>query len=231
LEGEALHDMVRELLLAGQNMAQKIVSQQEEIQNRIARDLHDAIIADIMALKRSIDEQKGLSTDEITRTLEAISQRLREICHDLTPRDLRDWGLQTVIEDMLERLAQRTGADCSLECEKDLPEFPYPVQLHLYRIIQESLNNVEKYAEATRVTVRFEVSEQRFRLTMHDNGKGFSASEQESRRAREGGTGLSGIRERAEMIRCFYPMQLKVESQPGQGSTTVLELQLSRSLN
>jgi signal transduction histidine kinase len=227
LEGEALKNTVRELLLAEQNMAQKIVSQQEEIQNRIARDLHDAVIADIMTLKRSVSGDAAMTNEQLSVALDSICQRIREICHDLTPRDLRDWGLQTVIEDLLERVAQRIGADCSFECEGELPEFPYPVQLHLFRIIQECLNNVEKYADASRVIVKFEVSDQTVRLTMKDDGKGFEAGEMDSRRAREGGTGLSGIKERAEMIRCFYPTKLRFESAPGKGSATFLEMRLT----
>jgi signal transduction histidine kinase len=226
LEGEALRATVRELLVAEQNMAQKIVSQQEEIQNRIARDLHDAVIADIMTLKRSLSSDDEPEAQEISQTLDSVCQRIREICHDLTPRDLRDWGLQTVIEDLLERVAQRTGADCSLECEKELPEFPFAVQLHLFRIVQECLNNIEKYSEASRVIVKFDVTDSLVRLSMHDNGRGFAAAEQDARRAREGGTGLSGIRERAEMIRCFYPTKLKVETAPGKGYSTILEMRL-----
>ncbi|HEY9777312.1 MAG TPA: sensor histidine kinase [Planktothrix sp.] len=226
LEGETLRAAVRELLLAEQNMAQKIVSQQEEIQNRIARDLHDAVIADIMALKRALSGDEAPGPPETSTSLDHICEKIREICHDLTPRDLRDWGLQTVIEDLLERVAQRTGADCSFECEKELPEFPYPVQLHLFRIVQECMNNIEKYAEATRVSVRIDVEDRFVRLTMRDNGKGYAPEEPDLRRAREGGTGLSGIRERADMIRCFYPTKLNVESSPGEGSATILEMKL-----
>jgi signal transduction histidine kinase len=226
LEGDRLKHAVRELLTTSQNMAQKIVSQQEEIQNRIARDLHDTVIADIMTLKRALSDDANISREQASGGLEAICQSIREICHDLTPRDLRDWGLQTVIEDLLERISQRTGADCSFECESEIPDFPFAVQLHLFRIVQECLNNMEKYAQASRLSVRFEVVDQIVRLTMTDNGRGYDSSELEARRARDGGTGLSGISERAEMIRCFYPTKLKMESSPGHGSATMLEMRL-----
>jgi signal transduction histidine kinase len=226
LEGDALKSTVRELLLAEQNMAQKIVSQQEEIQNRIARDLHDAVIADLMTLKRALAGDAPLSNEQINMSLDDVCQRIREICHDLTPRDLRDWGLQTVVEDLLERVSQRTGADCCFECDGEIPEFPFAVQLHIFRIIQECLNNIEKYAKASRVAVKFSVDHHLVKLTMSDDGLGFNLSDIESRRAREGGTGLSGIRERAEMIRCFYPTKLRFESSPGQGSVVTLEMRL-----
>ncbi|CAN5449880.1 hypothetical protein BH10CYA1_BH10CYA1_26480 [soil metagenome] len=224
LEGAALRATVRELLLAEQNMAQKIVSQQEEIQNRIARDLHDAVIADIMTLKRQMTSDRRLDDAELIEGLDAVSQKLREICQDLAPRDLIDWGLKTVIADLLERVEQRTGADCTFECERDLPEFPYPVQLHVYRIVQESLTNIEKYAEASRILIYIEVSDNIAKFTIKDNGKGVDVSEAEARKSVEGGTGQSGNKERAEMIRCYYPARLRFESEHGKGSTTTLEM-------
>ncbi len=226
LEGEALRETVKQIILTEQNMAQKIVSQQEEIQNRIARDLHDAVIADIMSLKRSLAGDKPLLNDEVGSILDQISARLREICHDLAPRDLKDWGLQTVIEDLVERLAQRTGADCSFMCDGEVPELPYQVQLHIYRIVQESLNNIEKYAQATKIVVKFEVTPQTIKLTLRDNGRGFTSADGESRSKKEGGTGLSGIKERTEMIRCFFPARLLVVSKPGKGSFTTLEVRI-----
>ena len=80
------------------------------------------------------------------------------------------------------------------------------------------------------MVVKFEIVNQLLRLTMVDDGKGFDPSDIEARRAREGGTGLAGIRERAEMIRCFYPTKLKINSAPGRGSSTVLEMRLSDDL-
>lgn len=226
LEGEALRDTVKQIMLTEQNMAQKIVSQQEEIQNRIARDLHDAVIADIMSLKRGIASDKRMPNDAMTSSLDQICQRLREICHDLAPRDLKDWGLQTVIDDLVERLAQRTGVDCSFIFEGEMPDLPYQVQLHIYRIVQESLNNIEKYAQASRIIVQLEANAHNVKLILRDNGRGFVNPESDPRSKREGGTGLSGIKERTEMIRCFFPARLLVVSKPGKGSVTTLEVRV-----
>src|SRR5262249_13094599 len=114
IENEAMREKAQQLLLATQNMAQKVVSHQEEIQNSSARDLHGDVIADIMTLKRSMTGDRKLSETEVVEILDQVCGRIREICHDLAPRDLKDWGLQTVIEDLLERLGERTGADCTL---------------------------------------------------------------------------------------------------------------------
>jgi len=227
LQGEKLAQAVNQLVAERQNLVQKIVTQQEEIQNNIARELHDAVIADVMMLKRSLTGDRALSSDEVTVVLDQITRHLREICHDLSPRDLKDWGLQTVVEDLLERVSERTGADCALSCDTEIPDLPKDVQLHIYRIIQECLTNIEKYAQASRVLVRMEASGGRLTITIEDDGMGFDISETGTRRAREGGSGMGSIRERAALIRCFFPTDLKVESQPSKGSKTTLAVRLT----
>lgn len=224
LEGERLTQAIHQLVMEKQNLVQKIVMQQEEIQNRIARDLHDAVISDVMLLKRSLSENKRLPEAEINLVLDRITSQLREICHDLAPRDLKDWGLQTVIEDMLQRVSERIGADCALNCESEIPDLPNAVQLHIFRIVQECLNNIEKYSAASRVLVRIEVEEDTLSLTIQDNGKGFSPESSSARRTREGGSGLGSIRERAELICAFYPASLVVESVPNSGSKVILRV-------
>lgn len=227
LEDDQLKQAVRLLMTEKQNLVQKIVAQQEEIQTSIARDLHDAVIADVMLLKRSLSEHKNLSSHEINTVLDRIARQLRDICNDLSPRDLMDWGLQPLIEDMLDRVAKRTGADCALTCENELPDLPNAVQLHIFRMIQECLNNIEKYSGAQRVRISIDVTGGIFRITIEDNGKGFSLGTSDRRPCREGGRGMSSLRERVELIRAFYPASLSIESAPDSGSKMTLEITVS----
>jgi signal transduction histidine kinase len=191
-EPEEVASAIHNLVLEKHNLVQKIVIQQEEIQNNIARELHDAVISDVMMLKRSLSGDKKLSNDEVIDVLDQITRHLREICNDLAPRDLKDWGLQTVLEDMLHRVAERSGTDCSVNCEDELPELPNAVQLHIYRILQECLNNVEKYASASRIVVNIGVSDgppQTLQISVQDNGRGFELHEGSPRKGMEGGKG------------------------------------------
>jgi signal transduction histidine kinase len=228
-EPEEVASAIHNLVLEKHNLVQKIVIQQEEIQNNIARELHDAVISDVMMLKRSLSGDKKLSSDEVINVLDQITRHLREICNDLAPRDLKDWGLQTVLEDMLNRMAERSGTDCSLNCEDELPELPNAVQLHIYRILQECLNNVEKYAGASRIVVNISVPEgsQTLRISVQDDGRGFELHEGTPRKGLEGGKGLGSMRERAELIRAFFPTRLWIESAPSKGSKTTLEISLA----
>ena len=227
LDDAKLARSLEQLLAERENLAQKVVIQQEEIQKRIARDLHDAVISDVMAIKRNLASGKAMPRD-ISEALDLVVQKLREICYDLSPRDLSDWGLSTVVEDMLEQMAQRTGADCSLNCDIDVPVMPSAVQLHIYRIIQESLNNAEKYARPSKVIVTMEMNGSQLAVLIADNGQGFDLNESDKPSSRSGGYGMGSLRERADLIRCFYPARLDLQSAPGKGTRVRLEIDLSR---
>ncbi|MBX9686815.1 MAG: hypothetical protein K2X27_08945 [Candidatus Obscuribacterales bacterium] len=216
------------LLIERENLAQKVVIQQEEIQKRIARDLHDAVISDVMALKRSLSSDKELSSETLMPSLEGILRKLREICYDLSPRDLSDWGLATVVEDILDQTAQRSGIDCGLNCDIEIPMMPTAVLLHLYRIIQESINNAEKYAEPKRIVVTMEMENERFVVLVADDGKGFDSENPGEKSAKSGGYGMGSLKERADLIRCFYPTKLQINSSPGKGTRVRLEIDLPR---
>jgi signal transduction histidine kinase len=220
---------IEQLLIEREGLAQKVVIQQEEIQKRIARDLHDAVISDVMALKRNISSAKPVAAEDTLAALEVIVRKLREICYDLSPRDLSDWGLATVVDDMLDQIAQRTGIDCVLNCDIEIPVMPAAVLLHVYRIIQESLNNAEKYAEPSRVVVTLGLRGSIFVITIQDNGKGFETDAGPEKSGRAGGYGMGSLKERADLIRCFYPTRFSLNSAPGKGTLVRLEINLSHS--
>lgn len=210
------------------SLAEKLVYQHESLQNRIARDIHDAVIADILAVKRSFAEGgTPLSHDDIVSSLEHVAQRLRGICQDLSTRDLQDWGLKTAVRDVLQRVADRCQARWKLNCPAELPNLPYEVQLHLYRIVQECLTNIEKYAKAQHVQLDLGMEESIFYVSVEDDGVGFDPSQKTTRKASEGGMGLNTIRERVALIQCFYPAQVWIQSQVGKGTKTTVQINLS----
>lgn len=222
--------IIQELTLEKQNLAFKVVSQQEEMKYRLARELHDTIIADLMMLKRYLGGDKKLSVEETIEIVDHVIRQLRDICSDFAPRNFREWGLKMCLADMVERMGQRTGVTTAFKCDLELPELPDPVGLHIFRIVQEGLNNVEKYSGASRVTLEIESPREKFlRFSLSDNGRGFdpAASETEEPGSKSGGMGLGGMKERADLIRCFYTTSLLVDSAPGEGSMITLEIELT----
>ena len=220
---------IQELTLEKQNLAYKVVSQQEEMKYRLARELHDTIIADLMMLKRYLGGDRKLSTEETIEIVDHIVMQLRDICSDFAPRNFKEWGLKMTLKDTLDRMSERTGIQSTFLCEFEIPDLPDPVGLHTYRIIQEGLNNVEKYSGASEVSLVIErPREKSLRFRLSDNGKGFTTEGNSSprRTGDSGGMGMGGMKERADLIRCFFPTTLSVDSSPGHGSTVTLEIDL-----
>lgn len=198
---------------------------------RLARELHDTIIADLMMLKRYLGGDRKLSNEETIEIVDHIVMQLRDICSDFAPRNFKEWGLKMTLKDTLDRMSERTGIQSTFLCEFEIPELPDPVGLHTYRIIQEGLNNVEKYSGASEVSLLIErPKEKTLRFRLSDNGKGFSTQETGATRRTGtdvGGMGMGGMKERADLIRCFFPTSLSVDSSPGHGSTVTIEIELT----
>ena len=93
-------------------------------------------------------------------------------------------------------------------------------------MIQESLNNIEKHAKANKVSINIErFGKTSIRFTVVDNGQGFVPGEN-VKSLDSGGMGVSGMRERVDLIRCFFPANFGLQSSPGEGTTVVIEITL-----
>jgi signal transduction histidine kinase len=217
---------VQNLMLEKENLIFKVLNQQEILKNELARSLHDTVLADLLMLKRHLRGDQELSKDEILETLDEIAQQLRDICNECAPRNLHDWGLKTSLQDMLQRMGQRTAIECSLTSNVDIPNLPDTVELNIFRLIQESLNNIEKHAKANKVTISIErFGKKTIRFTVVDNGVGFVPGEN-ARSVDTGGMGVSGMRERVDLMRCFFPTDFGLKSAPGEGTTVFVEITL-----
>jgi len=186
---------------------------------RIARDLHDAVTQSVF-MAASIAEtlpqvweskpdeaRRGL--DELRRLTMGALAEMRNMLIELHPSALTERTLGVLLKQLCDGLMARTkmlvtisvAGDCHLLDE---------VQIALYRIAQEALNNIVKYAHARRAIVRLDCTPERAQLSIEDNGKGFDpraiGSEQ---------MGLSNMTERAQMIGAEF----RLDSEPGQGTT------------
>ncbi|MDR3616183.1 MAG: ATP-binding protein [Candidatus Obscuribacterales bacterium] len=218
------------LLLANQNLLFKLVNQQEETRNEIARELHDSVLADLMMLKRYISGDKELSKEEMGDIVDDITKQLRDIVNECTPKTLNEWGLKVSLDTLLQKLHERQGTECKFECPNEITRLPEIVELNIYRIFQECINNIAKYAFATQVNLRVRCTRQKTTFILTDNGRGFAEhaiaelhDDSVSNSAR--GYGLRSMQERAELIRCFLPTRLNVDSKAGTGTTVILEIE------
>ena len=205
-----------------------ITSAQEEERARLARELHDDTIQAVIALKqrvqlaqRLIKDQNGRqSLKELENLAEQTVENLRRLTRALRPIYLEDLGLVTALE-MLVRETSQTH-QLVVNFQKTGPErrLSREVELSLYRIAQEALNNVVKHSDAAHADLKiiFEASE--INMEVSDNGNGFVLPNSLTEFAPNGHFGLLGVHERADLIGA----QLEIESTLGKGTNLKVRL-------
>jgi signal transduction histidine kinase/ligand-binding sensor domain-containing protein len=197
--------------------SRQLIAGQEQERSRIAGELHDSLGQDLLVMKNravialrtpGIDSAVREHIEEISAVATAAVQNAREISHGLRPHQLDVLGLPAAVRD----LASHASAAGSLEVHVDIPDDEKLVDadasIHLFRIVQEALNNILKHAEATRVTIAMRREGAGVLLEVSDDGRGADLS-------RGAGFGLSGIGQRIQLL----GGTLAVRSAPGAGTT------------
>ena len=208
---EGLHDYIGAITFA-----------QEEERNRLARELHDDTIQAVIALKhrvhlaqRLVKTQSGhQALGELEALAEQTVENLRRLTRALRPIYLEDLGLVTALE-MLAREMSQTG-QMKINFQKIGQErrLSSEVELVLYRIAQEALNNVVHHATASHASIQIEFNDADVNLEVMDDGVGFQVSNSPTDFAPRGHFGLLGIHERADLIGA----RLEIESAAGKGT-------------
>jgi PAS domain S-box-containing protein len=189
----------------------RLLTVQEEERKRIARDLHDTVLQKLAYTKMSMglrlnqmesgaaSSEKAFLKDSISVVKGAIGE-LREVIEDLRPSLLDQLGLLSAVRSYCREFGERYPR-IRLEVNIDLPEkdLPESSKIPMFRIIQESLNNIVKHSRAEHARVSIEKSGGFICLRVSDDGIGFELLEKAPRG--EGGFGLSGMRERAALSR------------------------------
>ncbi len=206
-----------------------LVAQREEERLQIARDIHDGPIQDLILLTYNIQEMLQRTTSDAThqdlndlrQRIQKLVEDLRGVCNELRPPMLTRFGLAKAIQSHAEELQEREpGRTIILDLDEETNTLPSDVRLALYRIYQESMNNILRHADATRARVRLRIEPEAITLEVHDNGTGFNLPHDWLTLAREGHLGLVGIKERAEAI----GGQLVLTSKPGLGTRVCVRL-------
>ncbi|OGN99713.1 MAG: hypothetical protein A2Y59_01310 [Chloroflexi bacterium RBG_13_52_14] len=214
---------------------QQITRAQEEERKRIARELHDDTIQFLVVLARQLDElaysSKGMSNDEKVR-LEDLRQQttsiiegVRRLSHDLRPATLDRLGLVPALEWLASSVEKVSGINVKVEVQGDEKRLPVEVELVLFRIAQEALSNVRRHSQATSAKLLVEFDDKKAIIIMTDNGIGFIPPGEMGDLLKEGRLGLAGIQERVRLLNG----SLNIESQPGKGTTLIVEAPLQSS--
>ena len=167
----------------------------------------------------------GLLKDNLgdlrVETIEAL-ENLHRYAQDLRPRILDDLGLVPALEWMTEELAEQHKIAARAEVIGIELTLSPEVQLLLFRIAQEALNNARRHAEASAVVVELEFESNKIRMTISDNGKGFQLPNRAEELASTGKLGIIGMHERARLAGGI----LDIQSELGKGTQVIAEIPL-----
>jgi signal transduction histidine kinase len=189
---------------------------------RIAHALHDEAGQLLASVHLAIAEIAGelpprsrARLEEVRRLLDRIETELRNLSHELRPTLLDRLGLLPALQFLAESVGRRAGIPIAVKGE-DPGRLPPTVEITLYRVVQEALNNVAKHARAGRAGVDLDIGPERVSCTVRDDGVGFDPA----RLRRAQGIGLVGIRERLHAL----GGSLRVTSRPSRGTTLRAEI-------
>lgn len=198
-------------------LAARLIQSQEDERRRVARELHDDVSQKLALLANDshmLSEQKlaeadaKKTLDRFTSRIGELSETVRGISHRLHPAIIEDLGLATALKNLVEEFAKRETMPVTFSGQ-DIPEdLSLEVSTSLYRIAQEALRNVSKYAGRTHVRVSLIGSDAGLRLEVADFGEGFDSS------TKRMGLGLLSMAERARLVGGTFA----VESALGRGT-------------
>jgi len=225
-----LHDNLRDDEIVHRRLLHQTITAQESERKRLASEIHDSVVQALVGISYSLQavEKKIMPTiygelhDDLKQLQEQLSnsiKELRELLVGLRPPMLDDMGLFTALETHFKNFGQRTGLQASLQMPDELPPLTRDAEINLFRIIQEALNNIEKHAQASHVTIEIEATPHKLFVTIRDDGKGLT-------RERPGGKprnlGIAGMKERTELL----GGTLKIKSETDRGTVVNLEVPL-----
>jgi two-component system sensor histidine kinase UhpB len=220
---QAFNAMLDRLETARREAARTALAAQEAERLRVARELHDEIGQTLTAVtlqaERAAGSDPARASDELIRVADAVRESLdevRRIARELRPEALDDLGLINALIALCSRVDAQGGPRVRRSLQRGLPPLGPDVELVMYRIVQESLTNAVRHADADTVTVSLVADPETVTVSITDDGKGMPAHV-------PGNTaGIAGMRERALLV----DGRLSIESQPGKGTEVRLTVPL-----
>jgi len=210
----------------------QVLKAQEDERKRISQELHDDTIQTLIAISDRMQHllyREGekipphiiQQIDSYNNSILQVSEDLRRISIDLRPSILDNVGLVEAIRWLVDELDEKgvktnlmiNGTKRALSSERDV---------HVFRFIQESLNNIKGHAEATSVVVQLDYNPNTLKVTIYDNGKGFVLPEVINKLPIKGKLGIIGLQERARLLNGNF----SISSQPGEGTLVSMEFKV-----
>jgi PAS domain S-box-containing protein len=214
-------------------LPQQIIKAQEAERSRIAQELHDGINQLIASVKMrlrhvesSLPDLKPAAREILHRCdklLIKVLEENRRIAHNLRPAELDNLGLAAACSSFCSEVQSRTSLAFDCEISSFARRLPPVMELHLFRIVQEAINNITKHARAKSVKLQIQSQKKSVVLKIQDDGQGFDAKAPRSGKKMRHGLGLSNMRERALSMNGIC----EITSWPGRGTTIIVRVPLT----
>ncbi len=208
-------------------LERRMVATLEEQQQRIGRELHDGVgqlltgvrmLSQIMA-ENTAGTEAGELAGKIAKFAEDASQQVRSIYYGLTPAQLTLEGLASALEELVINTDALPNITCTYEHDGRVEVTELEEKLHLYRIVQEAVNNALKHARASNILVSFRGEQENIIIRVTDNGIGFDPTKRNGK-----SLGVDSMHYRARAIHAH----LDIDSTPGSGTSILCILRRSR---
>lgn len=204
-------------------LSSKVLCAQEEERSRISRELHDEVGQTLTAINLNLSEMRarlagtnqGLAArlTDSQQLLEAAMEAVHRFARELRPAMLDDLGLQPALRSQVSRFAERTGVETRCRISPVVRNLDEERTIVIYRIVQESLNNILKHARASRVELDVRRQGQSVCVLIKDDGRGFRMEPAAGWRPTQR-LGLLGMQERVRLV----DGELTIESECGKGT-------------
>jgi signal transduction histidine kinase/ligand-binding sensor domain-containing protein len=203
--------------LAQESFSRQLVASQEQERKRIAAELHDGLGQNLLVIKNwallGSDSRTEKRLQEIAAIASQSLEEVREIAHNLRPHQLDELGLTQALRSIVTRIADSSPVHFVLECDPVDRLFDNEQEINLYRIVQESVNNILKHSGATEARISIRRNAGTLQIAITDNGQGFDFNAAPAHP--RGGSGIPGMIERARMIGAH----VSISAAPGSGAT------------
>ncbi len=211
-----------------QNLGIQVIKAQEEERRRVARDIHDgpaqsmaSVILRAEICERLLEKNPAQVPVELRALKEAVKaslQDVRKIIFDLRPMTLDDLGIVPTLKRYFTEYQERTRLPVELVTIGQERRISSSLEVAIFRVVQEAINNSYKHAQARKVVVRLEIRPNKVNCTIVDDGVGFDVKEKMGPNNK--GFGLIGMRERVELLEGTF----NISSAPGQGTKVKLQI-------
>jgi signal transduction histidine kinase len=212
-------------------LLKRVVDVQEQERRRLALNLHDQLGQQLTALRLTLSalREDGLSSQDAQQRFDLVERIVSQLDRDvdflaweLRPPALDDMGLHAALDNFIHHWSALHGVAADFHATGEAEtRLPTDIESHLYRIVQEALNNVSKHAGAQHVSVLIERHQDQVMLIVEDDGQGFDPEEVRSR-THSSAMGVAGIQERAATMGGL----VQYESTPGKGTTLFVRVPL-----